>query len=206
MTRIFPILFLLYLFAGPAILFSQTAEDEDQADIEKLQNQMKNTAEIMEQLKGQVETDEDGNPIVKKGAAGSGDSLAHLDKMDPKQLKETFLSKIPNPKAQKFLKEHPAFLNFLVKFLKNKPARDGFISIPSKKKQLKIFGGASLAIFIIGFIWNANVPNDAGIFRKIFRKLVISGFTTVSIFCSFGYIFRVELMPTFNMIRSSVGF
>lgn len=203
------ILFLSFFCLLPAFTQDEDAEALNQ-DIERTASEFQNMAPInLEEAKIP--------PTADSGFGFSSlfDSTA-VEKMKKlmidKFVKESPFSGMTKDQAQtliiafvegkpigSYIKESPRVLSFLSDVMIDKEALPKFFGIINKPKELKNYGYAALAIFILSIIVNLAWNKKGGFLKRLYRKLLITfGATFVNLLVVY-ILFRENLTPVIKI-------
>lgn len=124
-----------------------------------------------------------------------------FSQMSESQVKALVEGMLNNKILGRWLAKNPKVLNFLVRWLHDKEALPSFLNILNKPDKMKTYSYIALALFILSFIFNL-FNSKGGFFKRVIYKLCIFLSVTGLNIIAFLFIFRIELYPTFQIVKS----
>lgn len=216
--KFFSILVLSFFYLLPGFSQEEDAEALNQ-DIERTARDFQNMAPVNMEAREMLPPNENTAPTADSGFG----FLSFFNSKAMDQMKQVMINKfvkespfkgMTNEQAKSFIlafvegkpvgdyiKNSPRLLNFLSDVMIDNEALPKFFGILNKPEELKHYGYAMIAIFILSIIVNLIWNKNGGFFKRLFVKLLISlGATFVNLIVVY-ILFRENLAP---MVRLAI--
>ena len=137
-----------------------------------------------------------------KGSALNMIKKNPFSSMSESDIKETILKRTKESSLSEFFLNNPKILGVVTKVLKDQHAVPSMVSIINYPSKMKNYGVICFVVIIIGFFLNVK-NNSKGFIKRLIVKVGISLGTVITNFILFYVIFKDQLNPTVNIIKSS---
>lgn len=136
-----------------------------------------------------------------KGKNGEG-FKGPFASMTDEGMRRLILENVKGSKLSEYITPDSKLMSFIVKFLKSDEAFLGLLKIPQNEKKSKMYFATFVGLILLSFLLNLMGSKNSPFWKRLLRKLAITG---IIMCCQFGalyFFFSEELGPTIEIFKS----